>query len=188
MLYHWTKRYGDLANSSAIFSTKFCRPIRIGFVIILAEINYISNHAENFVYWYFEIEMYGENKLQFSSPTMVDGCNAVISTSSTMKCYVCGLKSKDFNKFDIKQPKTSNQWNSNPTLEYDSFNHNCTWFTKYQSKSGKSELKKKTQQIQKNHTRSLQKRNSTTGSYYKARLWQYKWWQYIATTALDKEM
>lgn len=37
--------------------------------------------------------------------TMVDGkvCNAATETTSTMKCYICGQTSKDFNKFIKKE-------------------------------------------------------------------------------------
>jgi hypothetical protein len=37
--------------------------------------------------------------------TMVDGkvCNAATQTSSTMRCYLCGKTSKDFNNLTIKK-------------------------------------------------------------------------------------
>ncbi|CAH0561762.1 unnamed protein product [Brassicogethes aeneus] len=39
-------------------------------------------------------------------PTMVDGkvCNAATDTTSTMRCYICGVTSKDFNEESTENP------------------------------------------------------------------------------------
>lgn len=85
-------------------SPRFCRPIRIRFIhetvdVTNDEIRYIETQTKNL------------NKTEISTangmlsitykllPTMVDGkvCNAGTNTSSTMRCYICGLTSKNFN-------------------------------------------------------------------------------------------
>lgn len=90
-------------------SPRYCRPMRIRFVkesadIINEEINYIKT-ALNSVQ---PSEVTLENKTFFVKHTMmltmVDGkvCNAATSTKSTMRCYICGLTSKDFNDLSQK--------------------------------------------------------------------------------------
>lgn len=39
--------------------------------------------------------------------TMIDAnvCNATTNTSSTMRCYICGQTSKEFNNLNIKNPE-----------------------------------------------------------------------------------
>lgn len=83
-------------------SPRFCRPIRIRFInesknVTQEEIAYIETQAQNLV------ETCTPNgKIKHSLLfTMIDGkvCNAATDTASTMRCYICGQTSKDFNKF-----------------------------------------------------------------------------------------
>jgi len=85
-------------------SPRFCRPIRIRFIseskdIIVDEIEYVKNQITNLK----ETKVSNEiGKIKHTMMlTMVDGkvCNAATDTTSTMRCYICGQTSKDFNKF-----------------------------------------------------------------------------------------
>lgn len=85
-------------------SPRFCRPIRIRFIsetkdITNEEFAYIDNQAKNLTKTEIPTTsgiIYVTHKLL---PTMVDAkvCNAATNTSSTMRCYICGLTSKNFN-------------------------------------------------------------------------------------------
>ncbi|CAH2088846.1 unnamed protein product [Euphydryas editha] len=85
-------------------SSRFCRPIRIRFIhetvdVTNEEIRYIETQTRNLN----KTEISTTNGMLFITykllPTMVDGkvCNAATNTSSTMRCYICGLTSKNFN-------------------------------------------------------------------------------------------
>lgn len=95
-------------------SPRFCRPIRIRFLhetvnIIKEEIKYVEDQAKQLT----------KTKIQSSKgvgyvkhtmlPTMVDGkvCNAATSTTSTMRCYICGKTSKKFNDLDTTNDEES---------------------------------------------------------------------------------
>lgn len=86
-------------------SVRFCRPIRIRFVsetkeITKGEIEYINDQIKHLSATEIAAP-YGTIKIKYSMLfTMVDGkiCNAATDTSSTMRCYICGQTSKDFNK------------------------------------------------------------------------------------------
>lgn len=89
-------------------SVRFCRPIRIRFInetkdITKQEIQYIENQAEQLQ----ETEIDGSKIKHKLLLTMIDGkvCNAATDTSSTMRCYICGQTSKDFNKLIKKESK-----------------------------------------------------------------------------------
>lgn len=83
-------------------SVRFCRPIRARFVpetkdITKEEIAYIDNQAKN-----LKATEESEIPVKISHNillTMVDGkvCNSATDTASTMRCYICGQTSKDFN-------------------------------------------------------------------------------------------
>lgn len=115
----------ETANEKVIWknpvhsSPRYCRPIRIRFVqestdIINEEINYIRNAVEqlnattNIIH---QANVAVKHKMLL---TMVDGkvCNAVTNTRSTMRCFICGKTSKDFNhltqmfNIDIINPGT----------------------------------------------------------------------------------
>lgn len=86
-------------------STRFCRPIRARFIhetkdITKEEITYIEEQARNLK------ETTGmEDSVKINHNillTMIDGkvCNAATDTASTMRCYICGQTSKDFNKLE----------------------------------------------------------------------------------------
>ncbi|XP_050504471.1 uncharacterized protein LOC126883234 [Diabrotica virgifera virgifera] len=86
-------------------SVRFCRPIRARFIhetkdITKEEISYIEQQARNLK------ETTGmEDSVKINHTilfTMVDGkvCNAATDTASTMRCYICGQTSKDFNKLE----------------------------------------------------------------------------------------
>lgn len=91
-------------------SPRYCRPIRIQFVkesvdITNAEITYVQNSTS----------LLKETKQILSDKhfsvkhtmmlTMIDGkvCNAATQTASTMRCYICGSTSKDFNNLTVKK-------------------------------------------------------------------------------------
>lgn len=84
-------------------STRYCRPIKISFVkesldITQSEIADIESKISRLNKTVIE----GDRTLEVKHTlafTMVDGkvCNAATNTKSTMKCYICGLTSKDFN-------------------------------------------------------------------------------------------
>lgn len=90
-------------------STRFCRPIRMRFIhettdVTIEEIKLIED----------QIKLLNITEVPLNDTiikikhtmllTMVDGkvCNAATGTSSTMKCYICGFTSKDFNNLDKK--------------------------------------------------------------------------------------
>lgn len=86
-------------------SVRFCRPIRARFIhetkdITKEEITYIEEQARNIT------ETTGlEDSVKINHTillTMVDGkvCNAATDTTSTMRCYICGQTSKNFNKLE----------------------------------------------------------------------------------------
>lgn len=94
-------------------SPRYCRPIRIRFIketkdVTNEEINYVKNAANDLQKT--EVKLGEKTYLVKHSMmlTMVDGkvCNAATNTTSTMRCYICGLTSKDFNcltkKGDVK--------------------------------------------------------------------------------------
>lgn len=95
-------------------SPRFCRPIRIRFLhetadITKDEIKYIEDQVKQLT----KTELTNSNGhamyvLHTLVPTMVDAkvCNAATNTTSTMRCYICGQTSKDFNNFKIT--KTEN--------------------------------------------------------------------------------
>lgn len=84
-------------------SPRFCRPIRINFTkestdITKNEINYIEAKINSLN----KTQIGGNRCMEVKHTlafTMVDAkvCNAATDTRSTMKCYVCGATSKDFN-------------------------------------------------------------------------------------------
>lgn len=85
-------------------SPRFCRPIRMRFIseskdVTNEEINYVESQAESLN----KTEVPSASGMLYISHklllTMVDGkvCNAATNTTSTMRCYICGLTSKNFN-------------------------------------------------------------------------------------------
>lgn len=98
-------------------SPRYCRPIRIRFVhetkdITNEEISYIENQIKNLkkseITRTNGVILIIKHTLAF---TMIDAkvCNAATNTSSTMRCYICGQTSKDFNnliKKNIENPDT----------------------------------------------------------------------------------
>lgn len=86
-------------------SPRFCRPIRIRFIhetkdVTNDEIHYIESQAKNLN----KTEISTANGMLYIThtllPTMVDAkiCNAATNTFSTMRCYICGLTSKNLRK------------------------------------------------------------------------------------------
>lgn len=91
-------------------STRYCRPIRIRFVkettdITIQEIDYVKTAINNLQQTKVTIADTSYSVNYTMMFTMVDGkvCNAATNTTSTMKCYICGLTSKDFNNLKIKK-------------------------------------------------------------------------------------
>ncbi|CAH0560552.1 unnamed protein product [Brassicogethes aeneus] len=87
-------------------SPRYCRPIRIRFVketvnITQEEIRYVENSISTLQNTIFLME----NKSYSVKHTMVDAkvCNAATQTTSTMRCYICGATSKEFNDLTIKK-------------------------------------------------------------------------------------
>ncbi|CAG9760196.1 unnamed protein product [Ceutorhynchus assimilis] len=91
-------------------SPRYCRPIRIRFVkesvnTTKEEISYVeeaTNLLEPTRVTLFHADFSVRHKMML---TMIDGkiCNAATDTTSTMKCYICGLTSKDFNNLQINR-------------------------------------------------------------------------------------
>ncbi|XP_046144123.1 uncharacterized protein LOC114881752 [Osmia bicornis bicornis] len=85
-------------------SPRYCRPIRLQFVketskIIQEEVNYVQDQINN-----LQIINIGEHEVKFTMKmTMGDakGCNAITSTLSTMRCYICGATSSTFNNLSV---------------------------------------------------------------------------------------
>lgn len=92
-------------------SPRYCRPIRIRFIretkdTTKEEIQHIENQIRNLI----KTEVSQLNGVSLSIKhilllTMVDGkvCNAATNTSSTMRCYICGETSKNFNNLTKKR-------------------------------------------------------------------------------------
>lgn len=88
-------------------STRFCRPIRFQFAretteLAQAEKKYIEDQIAQLVPTKYPM---GNKNIEVSHSmlfTMIDGkiCNAITETTSTQRCYLCGLTSKDFNDMD----------------------------------------------------------------------------------------
>jgi hypothetical protein len=94
-------------------STQFCQPIRIQFkketaALAQAEVDYISTKFQNLVptQGLMEGGLYISltHKLQL---TMTDGkmCNALTSTLSSQKFYVCGATPTEMNQLDVSTRK-----------------------------------------------------------------------------------
>ncbi|KAK4876059.1 hypothetical protein RN001_012481 [Aquatica leii] len=91
-------------------SPRHCRPIRIRFVketadISKEEISYIENKInllEPTQITQVNKKFLVKHVMMF---TMVDAkvCNAATDTKSTMKCYICGATSKDFNNLSARK-------------------------------------------------------------------------------------
>ncbi|KAL4720723.1 hypothetical protein ACJJTC_002087 [Scirpophaga incertulas] len=93
-------------------SPRYCRPIRIRFIkestdIIKEEIAYIKSQIALLIQTKIENSTQVKHTLLF---TMVDGkvCNAATNVISTMKCYICGATSKDFNNLSKEKAVDSN--------------------------------------------------------------------------------
>lgn len=92
-------------------SPRYCRPIRIRFVketadITKDEISYIENKINLLeptqITQQISKTFTVKHVMMF---TMVDAkvCNAATNTKSTMKCYICGATSKDFNNLSMRK-------------------------------------------------------------------------------------
>lgn len=91
-------------------SPRYCRPIRIRFVkettdITNDEINYVQNQIDSLENSQFTGQGVSASVKHTMTLTMVDGkvCNAATQTTSTMRCYICGATSKQFNDLSIKK-------------------------------------------------------------------------------------
>lgn len=93
-----------LWNNLRSSSTRYCRHIRFQFAhettdLAKKEKDYIESQISELVSTLYEIDgriIEINHKLLF---TMVDGkiCNSLTETTSTMRCFLCNLTSKDFN-------------------------------------------------------------------------------------------
>lgn len=92
-------------------SPRYCRPMRIRFAkettdLTNEEIEYISSKIDQLENSQFINDGLSANVKHTLTLTMVDAkvCNAATQTSSTMRCYICGATSKQFNNLNIKMP------------------------------------------------------------------------------------
>lgn len=92
-------------------SPRYCRPIRIRFVketvdITNEEIKYIESKINSLEDTQITLINKTFSVKHVMMLTMVDAkvCNAATMTKSTMKCYICGATSKDFNNLNLKKP------------------------------------------------------------------------------------
>lgn len=92
-------------------SSHYCRPIRVRFVKETAdvtndEIQYIENAANNLKPTTVTLGSRDYEMKCNMLLTMVDGkvCNAATGTKSTLRCYICGATSKEFNDISVSRP------------------------------------------------------------------------------------
>ena len=91
-------------------SPRYCRPIRIRYVkesskVINDEIKYIQSAIDSLKTTKVNLFDRQLSVKYIMMLTMVDGkvCNAATQTTSTMKCYICGASSKDFNNIGAEK-------------------------------------------------------------------------------------
>lgn len=91
---------------------RFCRPIHKRFIsetkdVTKEEISYIENPIA--LLQTTEVDEFINIKHE-GILKMIDGkvCNAATDTASTIRCYICGQTSKDFNKLLRKDIKEEN--------------------------------------------------------------------------------
>lgn len=89
-------------------SPRFCRPIRIRFVkesadITNEEISYIEHASNTLAATNVTLNGNFYSVKHTMLLTMVDGkvCNAATETKSTLRCFICGDTSKDFNNLGL---------------------------------------------------------------------------------------
>lgn len=93
-------------------STLYCRPIKIQFVkesTILTKKEVAHVEEQISALSPTNIKMFGK-EFEINHDmllTMIDGkiCNAITSTLSTQRCYICGATPKDMNKLDLIEKK-----------------------------------------------------------------------------------
>lgn len=88
-------------------STRYCRPIRFQFAYETTDLSKKERqHIEKQIqllksttYKFNDITIEINYKMLF---TMIDGkvCNAITETTSSQKCFICGLTSNDFNNIE----------------------------------------------------------------------------------------
>ncbi|KAF2889120.1 hypothetical protein ILUMI_17053 [Ignelater luminosus] len=95
-------------------STRFCKPIGIRFVKEIADItNEEISYVQNKINLLKATQVTQTNKTflvkHVKMLAMVDAkdCNAATDTKSTMRCYICGATSKEFN--DLSKRKDINE-------------------------------------------------------------------------------
>lgn len=91
-------------------SPRYCRPIRIRFVhetkdVTNEEMKYIERQERNLKKTEISTTSGVLHIRHILLPTMVDAkiCNAATNTASTMRCYICGQTSKDFNNLSQRK-------------------------------------------------------------------------------------
>lgn len=99
-------------------SPRFCRPIRLQFLhetvqSTVNEMHYIEEQIKSLVP--FNTIVDGQEILITYDMifTMIDGkvCNAITSTKSTLRCYLCGVTSKDINNLDLVKKRKIDESN-----------------------------------------------------------------------------
>lgn len=105
-----TKKQTILWQNPTPSSPRYCRPIRIRFVketvdITREEIDYIQNAIRTLENTKFSLEGKLYSVKHTMMLTMVDAkvCNAATETTSSMRCYICGATSKEFNNLNNKR-------------------------------------------------------------------------------------
>lgn len=91
-------------------SPRYCRPIRIRFIkestdITNEEIKYVQEATNSLQDTKVTLADKCFSVKHTMMLTMVDGkvCNAATQTTSTMRCYICGATSKEFNNLAMKK-------------------------------------------------------------------------------------
>lgn len=109
-LLYGTNKQKVLWQNPTPSSPRYCRPIRIRFVkesvdITQEEIEYVENAINCLQHTKCSLESKSYSVKHTMALTMVDAkvCNAATETTSTMRCYICGATSKEFNDLTIKK-------------------------------------------------------------------------------------
>lgn len=110
-------------------SSRYCRPIRLRFVKETAEITQAEiDHVENATKLQNTTFILNEKSYSVKH-TMVDAkiCNAATETTSTIRCYICGATSKEFNSYyfapqiylnDLRYQKKCRRWRTCFSIVY----------------------------------------------------------------------
>lgn len=117
---HESKAQIVIWKNSRLSSPRFCNPLRLQFLhkdteSTVNEMQYIEEQIKSLVP--FEIVIDGKKiSIVYNMAfTMIDGkvCNALTSTKSAQRCYLCRATSKDFNEINAILQKEVDEINMN---------------------------------------------------------------------------